>query len=187
MSIYTTPYTYLVKHKPTGRVYYGVRFARGCHPTDLWESYFTSSKYVQELIEQDGPESFECEIRRTFKRRRDARNWEAKVLKRLRVVDKDHWLNKSDVESIYYEIHPQLGKPLTEERKANISKAKKGKKIAPCSPERATKISKTLKAYKRTPEHEAALTRSKLGNKRGPMSEAHKQAIRDGWAKRNGR
>ena len=38
------PYTYLIKHRPTGKVYYGFRSANKVDPEqDLWQHYFTSS------------------------------------------------------------------------------------------------------------------------------------------------
>ena len=37
------PFTYLIKHKTSGKVYYGVRYAKKCSPIDLWTTYFTSS------------------------------------------------------------------------------------------------------------------------------------------------
>ena len=55
--IYTIPYTYLLTHVQTGKKYYGVRFAKGCNPSDLFITYFTSSKYVKSLIEEYGIES----------------------------------------------------------------------------------------------------------------------------------
>ena len=51
-----TPYTYLLKFKPTGQVYYGVRFASNCHPNDFFIDYFTSSKIIKFLIENFGKE-----------------------------------------------------------------------------------------------------------------------------------
>ncbi len=48
------PYTYLIKFKPTGQVYYGVKYASRCNPDDLWIIYFTSSKYIKQLIKTYG-------------------------------------------------------------------------------------------------------------------------------------
>jgi hypothetical protein len=40
--------------------YVGVRYAIGCHPNDLWKSYFTSSKYVAEFrLEHGEPDHIE--------------------------------------------------------------------------------------------------------------------------------
>ena len=49
------PYTYLIKHRPTGKVYYGYRSANKVEPVeDLWKKYFTSSPKIQQLIEETG-------------------------------------------------------------------------------------------------------------------------------------
>lgn len=97
----STPYTYLLKHIPTGKVYYGCRFAKKCSPDDFWKSYFTSSKYVKELISKYGKESFVFEIRKTFSNVDTCRLWESKVLKRLNVLNRqDIFINKTDNISI---------------------------------------------------------------------------------------
>ena len=47
-------YTYLIKHKPTGKTYYGFRSANKVEPQeDLWQQYFTSSPGVQQPIEEE--------------------------------------------------------------------------------------------------------------------------------------
>ncbi|NBP04521.1 MAG: hypothetical protein EBU90_31445 [Proteobacteria bacterium] len=92
MNIYQ-PYTYLITHIPTGKRYYGVRFARGCHPSDLGTKYFSSSKLIKRMISEEGLDSFRFEIRRTFDDAETAINWETKVLTRLKVKSKQNWLN----------------------------------------------------------------------------------------------
>jgi hypothetical protein len=95
-----TPYTYLLRHKPTNKYYYGVRFAQGCNPDEFWVKYKTSSKHVKELINKYGEDSFEYEIRKTFKTVDLARIWESKVLKRLKVISREDFINKTDNISI---------------------------------------------------------------------------------------
>ena len=65
--IKTIPFTYLIKHIPTNKYYYGVRFRKNCNPNDLWTKYFTSSKKVKLLIKKYGKKSFIFEIRKIFK------------------------------------------------------------------------------------------------------------------------
>lgn len=101
----TTPYTYIIKHKPSGKVYYGCRYAKVCTPDDLWSTYFTSSKQVKKLIKETGKESFDIEIRKTFNTVDACRNWENRVLKRLNVNNRQHiFLNKTDNISISVEV-----------------------------------------------------------------------------------
>jgi hypothetical protein len=95
----TIPYTYLIGWPEHNRYYYGVRFAEGCHPSDLWKIYKTSSKTVHEFVKMFGDPTH-LEIRKTFKNVEKARLWENKVLKRMKVVKKEIWLNKTDNKSI---------------------------------------------------------------------------------------
>jgi len=95
----TIPYTYLIGWSDLDVWYYGCRFAKGCNPSDLWNSYFTSSKYVKEFVDCFGPPDVK-EIRKIFINTKSARIWENKVLKRMKVVDKDNWINKTDNISI---------------------------------------------------------------------------------------
>ena len=98
--IETIPFTYLIKHIPTNKYYYGVRFKKGCHPKDLLTKYFTSSKKVKGLIKRYGKKSFIFEIRKTFKTPQEAISWENKVLKRMKVIYRDDFLNLTNNKSI---------------------------------------------------------------------------------------
>ena len=75
--------------------YYGVRFAANAEPADLWVTYFTSSKYVNDFTNENGPPDI-IEIRRTFNSADDARKWESKALRRLNAVKDNRFLNKTD-------------------------------------------------------------------------------------------
>jgi hypothetical protein len=90
----TTPFTYLIGWSELDKWYYGVKFAKGCHPDDLWVTYFTSSKVVQDMREKHGEPDI-IQIRRTFTSGKNAINWETKVLKRIKVLYNDCWLNQS--------------------------------------------------------------------------------------------
>lgn len=169
-TIYTIPYTYLITHIPTNKKYYGVRFAKGCDPSDLWISYFTSSKYISSLIKEYGKDSFEIEIRKTFNSTESARKWENKVLRRMLVTTRDDYLNKTNNMSRpamygldntssklevrekisksllkYYETHDPVnkGKSMSEEQKKLLSISAKSR--LPASKETNAKISATLK------------------------------------------
>src|ERR1039458_6227541 len=94
-----TFYTYLLHHKPTDTFYYGVRWKKGCDPSEFWVNYFSSSKKLVPLYRTlFGDESFEFEIR--------------KVLQKP-----DKWLNRTDNKSIVYDVHPRgtLGKKYPEQ------------------------------------------------------------------------
>ena len=95
----TQPYTYLLGWSNLNTYYYGVRYAEKCRPSELLETYFTSSKHVEEFIEQNGLPDIKL-IRKTFENKTAARLWENKVLKRMNVVKRDDFLNKTDNISI---------------------------------------------------------------------------------------
>lgn len=163
----TTPYTYLLKHKPTGKFYYGCRFANGCHPSEFWKKYFTSSKYVKYLIDEYGVETFEYEIRKTFLDKNSCRFWETKVLKRLKVINRDDFLNMTDNISISPEA---------------ASKGKKGKiGIYTISEEQKDTISKANTGSKRSKEVKKKMSESHKGiptwNKGIPASEETKEKM----------
>ena len=122
------PYTYLIRHRPTGKVYYGYRSANRVAPADdLWKQYFTSSPKVQQLIEETGADSFDVEIRRVFEAKEQASDWETRVLRRCKVLHDDRWINQN----IAGYIVP------TEESRKKISDYHKGK---PKSKEQIEKI-----------------------------------------------
>lgn len=98
------PYTYIIRHIPSNTVYYGCRYAKGCSPDDLWKTYFTSSKYVKNLIKADGLESFVVKIRRVFSSVEKCREWESKVLKRMNVIQRKDFINKTTNKSIDPEV-----------------------------------------------------------------------------------
>lgn len=116
------PYTYCVFNKVTKQRYYGVRFAKNSNPQELWKTYFTSSKYVHKLIKQYGIDSFDYRVRKTFINKQSAILWENKVLRRLNVLNKPTWLNRSTNKAIILSADKQI------ETYKKISKSLRGKK-----------------------------------------------------------
>jgi hypothetical protein len=96
-----TPYCYLIGWPEHNKWYYGVRYAIGCHPDELWKTYFTSSRYVRKFTLENGNPSV-ISIRKIFKEHEihEARIYEHCVLRRMKVVRDDKWLNKTDNISI---------------------------------------------------------------------------------------
>lgn len=89
------PYTYLIGWPEQDLWYYGVRYANNCHPNDFWVTYKTSSDKVKEAIIEHGEPTIK-QIRKTFADKMIARLWEERVLKRMKVVSSDKWLNQHD-------------------------------------------------------------------------------------------
>ena len=182
----TIPYTYLVKHKPSNCVYYGVRYAKNCHPDDFFIKYFTSSTTIKKLIDQDGIDSFEYEIRRTFTDASKARDWEVKVLRRMNVLYHDLFLNQAINRGIWKNNDWWKGKtrsPRTPEHTAKLVATFKarGRGIGnksntgrPSPKEVNAKISKTLMGRIISEETRRKMSDSHKGK---PKSEAHCAAM----------
>jgi hypothetical protein len=108
-------YTYYLYHTPTGKKYYGVRYANKREPElDLWNEYFSSSDRVNALIAEYGKESFLFEVRKKFESEIDAILWEDAVLHRIKAVERDDWLNQAYMSGPYYRCgsHKQETKDL---------------------------------------------------------------------------
>jgi ribosomal protein L37AE/L43A len=87
-------YTYLIGWSKYDKWYYGVRYSKYAHPSDLWKTYFTSSQYVKEFREKHGEPDI-IQIRKTFNDAKSAKDWENRVLKRMNVTSNNKWLNKT--------------------------------------------------------------------------------------------
>lgn len=103
-------YTYLVRCRPTGKVYYGKRTSRIPAEQDLWKRYQTSSKVVARLITIYGSEAFDYEIRKKFTDQTTMSLWEEKVLKRMNVSEHDQFLNQWNTSAnAYHQSGPFKG------------------------------------------------------------------------------
>lgn len=174
-----TPYTYHLYNKITEQHYYGVRYGKGCHPSDLWVTYFSSSVHVKRLIEEYGKDSFDVEVRKTFISADAALTWEQRVLRRLKVTQRLDWLNRVDhgtkcpqfslehrqkiSESNRRRVGPNTGRKFSEEHKQKLRESKLGTK----NPNYQRKYSE---------EELAELSRRRTGEKRSPeFCEAQRQ------------
>lgn len=119
-----TPYTYRVKCLVTGKSYYGVRFAEGCHPEDFWKTYFTSSCKIKKELKRYGKDNFLPEVRRVFNTAAEAKLWEEKVLRRL-VVPNDRWYNWRWTRLPSGSPKPYLGHKHSPETRARMSAIRK--------------------------------------------------------------
>lgn len=150
MPIYK-PYTYLIGWSKHDRWYYGCEYgsiSKTANPQNLWTTYFTSSKYVKDFRCQHGEPDI-IQIRKTFNTEENTRNWEKRVLIRLKVVNDRRWLNEG-VGSIHFSeiVRKRMGdwqrnKPKTEKARLNMSKAQRGKKRNPHTSETKKKIAQS--------------------------------------------
>lgn len=191
------PYTYLIRHTPTGKVYYGVRTANKVEPhNDLWKHYFTSSPGVQKLIEETGVDSFVAEIRKTFETKEAAVAWETRVLHRCKVLHDDRWLNQNVAGYIVptEESNKKISdyhkdRPKTDAHKKNLSESQKGKPKNYVQTKEHRRKNSEANSGKNNPmygpcseERAANISAAKKGkpakNKGVPMSEEQKALIR---------
>jgi len=126
-------YTYLIGWSAQNKFYYGVRYANGCDTSELWKTYFTSSKYVAEFRNKYNEPDI-IQIRRVFSDKEKAKMWEHKVLRRMDVVKRFDFLNRSinlaafppngvGAQNSFY------GRKHTSETKKKISQTKRSDKI----------------------------------------------------------
>ena len=90
----TIPFSYHLYHKPTKKHYYGIKYASGFEPSDLWIRYFSSSKIVKKLITEYGKDSFIVTVRKTFDTGEQAVLWEHRLLTRIRAAQREDWINR---------------------------------------------------------------------------------------------
>lgn len=113
-------FSWLVYYK---KYYYGVRYAKNCHPTDLWQRYFTSSITVKELRKTLGEPDI-IQVRHTFTSKERAIIWETRVLRTMKVVQRSDFLNKNDAQA-----PPINNRIMTQGTKDKISMGNKGKNL----------------------------------------------------------
>lgn len=133
-------YTYLIGWSGHNKWYYGVRYARGCKPSELWKTYFTSSRYVKAFREECGEPDI-IQVRKIFDDKNKAILWENTVLKRMNVIHQEKWLNKTNNMAIRNGNNRVYGDPWN-----------KGKSI-PRSKESIEKQRSTMTGKKRGPYH----------------------------------
>ena len=115
------PFTYHLYHIPTDQHYYGVRYKKDCSPDDLWNTYFSSSPIVHQLIEQHGKDSFVPTVRKVFRLAEQAVSWESKFLSKVNAQHNDKWLNRHNGSDSFMGPHTH-----SEQSKARIGSKIKG-------------------------------------------------------------
>lgn len=90
------PYFYIIEHVPSGLLYCGSETKNGCDHSKLLtkDGYKTSSKYVKELIEKTGLESFRIIQYIEFEQKLEATKYESDFQIQNKCAQSDKWLNK---------------------------------------------------------------------------------------------
>jgi hypothetical protein len=121
------PYTYLIGWTKLNLWYYGARYANSAsrgiaNPSDLFVTYFTSSKLVKEMREMHG-EPDVIQVRRTFKTAKEAITWEAKVCNRMDTKNTLKFLNLHNGDGKF----SNAGISPSDETRSKIGAANRGK------------------------------------------------------------
>jgi len=187
-------YTYLITNKITNEYYYGSRFRnialKRMPDEDFWIYYFTSSKYVANLINTHGKDSFDIQIIMADRDYNKCYLYEQELInehlgKALCLNKSCHTTGKFSTAGLpLSDIHKAKisaankdisRDPHTTEHREKIAIANKGKHTIPCSDETKAKISLTNTGHLVSDE-----TKAKIGNKhKGKIiTEEQKEKIR---------
>ena len=85
-------YCYSITHIPSGKFYYGVRKSK---IEDIGRTYFSSSKLLKRLIDEEGFCNFLFKVRKKFNSYEDARKHETKFLTRINAIKNKKCLNQA--------------------------------------------------------------------------------------------
>lgn len=142
-------YVYLIRHENSGKFYAGCSYGKTCNPSKFWNTYFTSSKSVKEIIKLEGKGAFEV-LEIIPRPLSDSREYEYNLLKSVDAAKSTKWLNKSNgrkefgnfgsmtLESRRKMSLAKTGRKYSDEHRSNISKGGTGKTL---SKETRTKMS----------------------------------------------
>jgi len=155
------PFSYYLYHIPTRKHYYGIRHGKNANPETLWETYFSSSKIVKQLIQEYGVDSFRTEVRKIFNSAKEAIIWEHKVLRRLDAASREDWINRHNGGTKFRGPEKQSNKT-----KQKIAAKIRGMKRRP----------ETIEKYKKS----AAIREKKKKDIGWKMSESGKENISSG-------
>lgn len=154
------PFTYLIYCKPTGQYYYGSRYGKYCHPSQLWTTYYTSSKIVKQLILEHGEDAFNVKITRIFGSKEDARLWEYRFLSKVKASTNSKWLNQHNGDGNFLN---KGGHKLSEAHRKKLSQAFKG--IPKPGTANAMRGNNHNKGKKFSEESRAKCSAARMGNK----------------------
>lgn len=112
-------FTYVLGWSNHQKYYYGVRYKETATLESLGTTYFSSSKYVKEFIEQNGKPDL-IQIRKVFASAKLAKKCEDRAL--LVVMKHPNWLNRTNNNTFKNVV-------IDDQIKKSISNAKIGKKL----------------------------------------------------------
>lgn len=112
-------FTYLLGWSQLNKFYYGVRYKEGVQESSVGTTYFSSSKYVHKFIEQYGNPDV-IQIRKRFQSKVKAKSWEEKVIRRMKCILSDMWLNRGNNNSFKEIVMTEdIAKKISEVKRKN--------------------------------------------------------------------
>lgn len=192
MSIYQ-PYFYIIGWTEHDMWYQGIQYGKNAHPSNLWNTYFTSSNYVKEFAAQHGdPDVIETLPLETAEQ---AIAEEIRYQRECDVLNDPRWLNKNISGAVLMDetvcanvsagrtgckhTRPawNKGKRYTQRRKGNDHPLT-GRKRDPATVEKMIATKRRLKAE--NPDYgttEFSRTRASQVHKGKIISQEHREAI----------
>lgn len=112
------PYTYYLKHLPTGLKYYGSKYGRDADPDTFWKEggYYSSSAKVKTLIDEYGSASFTAQVRKVFLTPDEALSYEYRFIEKVGALKKADWLNENAGGKKFRNVGPMSAKALASQR-----------------------------------------------------------------------
>lgn len=168
MNIYI-PFTYIIGWSKHKKFYYGAKYAQGCQPSDLWESYFTSSEYVKEFRKKFGEPDI-IKIHKIFDDKDSCVMFETQYLSRIDAKNHPSFLNKSNGKKNFGGVQNH-----SEVTKTKIKNAMK--EIAKNDIEFSKKMSeagKKIQGKRKTEQHKANMSKARKGV---PKSNSFKEQV----------
>lgn len=156
------PYLYVIGWTCHDVWYVGIQYGQKSNPDNLWTTYFTSSNYVKQFVQENGdPDQFQIIKYETAEQVIEA---EIDFIKANNVLADPRWLNKNGAGAIFMDsdvrdkISKSLtGKPRSETTKEKLRNVNLGKQLSNQTKE---KLSKAHKNRIRSDEHQKKLNDS---------------------------
>lgn len=159
------PYFYKIKNKATGKYYVGSQYGTDACKENFFVTYFTSSQYVNEIILNEGIDSFEIV---SLIERNDARDYESYYLQKCyRLLGKDKFLD------MFYNRSLSPGILLDETIIAKQTETKRNKWS---NGEISKPVPPNWKGKRRSTRMKERLSQSKMGH---TVSKETRQKLRD--------
>ncbi len=184
----STPYTYLIRHKETGKMYHGSRTSKKANPGELLKEngYLTSSRIVKNIIKEGGLDSFEIVNIEIFNTPDEARLAEELYHKEYDVEGNVCYFNRHNAGGkFHFTQHTDEGrKRISESHKGNNYKLGKKESVETRKKKSLARQGEKNPNYGKKASEETRRKNSE-GQKGKIISEEHKQKLRD-WNKLHG-